>query len=449
MREILVEQPYLVPQIPHPHAQELSEISAVLDELPEFSRAVHEDLIRGVKNPDKGRRGLSAEVVLRLLVLKQMKGFSYEVLQFELASSWVYQAFCRWEPNASVPDRRTLQRNLRRVRPETLRAIHEGLVGYAVDEKIERGRKIRTDCTVEETNIHAPSDSSLLFDGVRVLTRLMRDASKLVDFSFHDHTVRAKRRAKGIMHGRTMTKRIPLYRDLLKVAHKTVGYVETCLSRLESFQGTVSEVVRATSIAQALRHFRNLMSRVFEQTVRRVLGGESVPVADKIVSLFEPHTDIIRKDRRDTYYGHKLCLTTGSSGLILDMQVLDGNPSDSTLAVDAVRRVGSVLGKAPLQASFDGAFASRANLEAIKNAGVEDVVFHKKCGLEVHEMAKSAWVYQSLRRFRAGVESGISFLKRCFGLDRCNWRGSDGFEAYTLASTLAHNLLVIARHRLA
>ena len=198
-----------------------------------------------------------------------------------------------------------------------------------------------------------------------------------------------------------------------------------------------------------LQHYRDLCVRVVEQTERRVLHGQRVAASEKVVSIFEPHTDIICKDPRDTHYGHKLCLSTGASGLVLDMQVLDGNPSDRTLAVQTLQRVQSTLGKMPRQASFDGGFASKDNLRQLKELGIEDVVFHKKCGLRIPDMAKSAWVFRSLKRFRAGIEGAISFLKRCFGLDRCNWKGLKRFKAYTWASTLAHNLLLIARHRLA
>jgi IS5 family transposase len=156
--------------------------------------------------------------------------------------------------------------------------------------------------------------------------------------------------------------------------------------------------------------------------------------------------DIIRKDNRNTFYGHKLYLSSGASGLITDCAVLDGNPADATLAIDAVERHREVFGKLPRQVAFDGGFASRANLDAIKERGVEDVAFAKGRGLEVSEMAKSSWVYRRLRNFRAGIEAGISFLKRAFGLDRCTWSGLPSFKSYVWSSIVAANLLVMARH---
>lgn len=192
-----------------------------------------------------------------------------------------------------------------------------------------------------------------------------------------------------------------------------------------------------------------MAERVISQTRRRVVQGESVPAKEKVVSIFEPHVDIIIKDRRETLYGHKICLTAGASGIVTDLVVHEGNPADSTLALDMVRRQTELYGCPPRQVSFDGGFASRANLEAIKALRVRDVAFSKGRGLGVTEMVKSTWVYRKLRNFRAGVEGVISFLKRAFGLDRCTWRSFDSFKAYTWASVLAANLLVAARHTLA
>lgn len=145
-----------------------------------------------------------------------------------------------------------------------------------------------------------------------------------------------------------------------------------------------------------------------------------MPAPEKIVSIFEPPTDIIVKGRRDTFDGHKVCLTSGASGLVLDVVVESGNPADATLAPKTVARVGLVLGRIPTQVSFDGGFSSKANVQAIKELGVKDVVFSKHVGLDVAEMAKSSWVFRKLRNFRAGIEAVISFLKRTFGMSRCH-----------------------------
>jgi IS5 family transposase len=171
-----------------------------------------------------------------------------------------------------------------------------------------------------------------------------------------------------------------------------------------------------------------------------------VPAEEKVVSIFEPHTNIIIKDRRDTYYGHKVVLAGGASGLFTDLVVKEGNPADSTLAVGMIARQKEIYGRAPLKAAFDGGFASRNNLEDIKQMGVRDVTFRRKRGLKISDMAKSTWVYKRLCDFRAGIEGMISFLKRCFGLRRCAWSGFESFKSYAWSSVITANLLLMARH---
>ena len=180
------------------------------------------------------------------------------------------------------------------------------------------------------------------------------------------------------------------------------------------------------------------------QAERRAVLGEAVDAKTKIVSIFEPHTNIIKKDKRETCYGHKVCLSVGSS-LVLDAVIEDGNPADSTLAVRMVSRIKALAGRVPNKIVFDGGFASRANLEQIKAAGVEHVVFTKGKGITREEMTPSVSIYRLMRRFRAGVESAISCLKRAYGLTRCVWRGAEGFASYVWASVIASNLLTMSR----
>ena len=453
MRDIIHKQlPIVASVIEHEHARELGAISEIVDSLGTgILERIHEDLVRGVSNPDKGRIGMSAEQVLRAVVIKQMNGFSYERLEFHLADSTSYRTFCRFGLMGKTPDISTLKRNIKRLRPETMEAVNRKLLRYGSEHGVEDGRKVRTDCTVEETNIHEPKDSWLMYDCVRVLTRLLRGAKQ--DLSarviFSDHERRAKRRWRNIEHTGDEKERVALYRDLLKVTEKTVRYAASAAEVLQGYRtASVLQSAEATGIATELRDISECAVKVINQATRRVLYGEEVPAAEKVVSIFEPHTDIIIKDRRDTLFGHKICLSSGASSLIFDCIILEGNPADSTLPIKMMKRHKQIWGRVPDQASYDGGFASRPNLEAIKKLGVTDVAFNKKRGLEVSEMARSSWIYRSLSYFRAGIEGGISFLKRCFGLARCMWRGFESFKAYTWASIISHNLLVLARYRL-
>jgi IS5 family transposase len=430
----------------HGHTKELEEISRILDENPEINELVYADLIRDV-DPDKGNEGLSAEQVLRALIVRQSHDYTYDELAYHLGDSMGFRWFCRLEVDEE-PSSSALQRDIKKVRAETMEAINQILIGYAKDNGIENGRKTRTDCTVMETTIHEPSDSSLLWDSVRVLTRLLNEAKEaLPKISFRDHTRRAKRRAFGILNAKKKQQRVLLYTDLLKVTGKTIGYAKQAVELLERKQWFEIEQP-VDVIAAELHHYIVLAERVIDQTRRRVMDGETVPASEKVVSIFEPHTNIIVKDRRDTLFGHKLCLTGGASGLVLDCVILEGNPADSTLAVDMMKRHKQNYGYAPRQAAFDGGFTSIDNLADIKLLGVKDVAFSKRRGLEITEMVKSSWVYRQLRNFRAGIEGTISFLKRCFGLARCTWRSLASFRSYAWSSIVSANLLVIARHAL-
>ncbi len=434
----------------HVRARELAMMSAVLDALPRAVALVHRDLVSGSGRVDTGREAMTAEQVLRALIAKQRFGCSYQELAFLLADSSSVRAFCRVPLSASPPTKSTLQRNIKRVTAATWEQINGLVIADALTKKIETGRTIRSDCTVVETNIHEPSDSSLLWDCVRVLVRLMTKAKETFGTSFNSRRRRAKRRAIGILNAKSKEQRTALYRDLLKVTAETMTQANGVLAQLRDVAcSDVREMLLVQSIEQGIKVVLEHGARVVDQTERRVLRGESVPATEKIVSIFEPHTDIIIKDRRDTFYGHKICLTSGASGLVLDVVVEEGNPSDSTLACRTVARATSVLGRVPKQVSFDGGFSSKANVADIKAMGVADVAFSKHVGLEVTEMAKSTWVFRKLRNFRAGIEAGISFLKRTFRLDRCNWSGVESFGAYVWGSVLSCNVLVVARHLLA
>jgi transposase, IS5 family len=427
---------------PHPRAAELCAMSAALDGNVGVLRRVHADLLRPRKADAKqGREGMTAEQVVRAALVKQMFEFSYEELSFHLGDSLALRGFCRLSPTGLPPKKSTLQANIASIRPETWEATNKALVLFARERKVEDGRWMRTDTTVVESNIHHPLDSSLLFDGVRVLTRTLVRAHQEYGTSACNHRRRAKRRAVAILHAGTMAKRIPLYKDLLKITHKTVRAAERAIEELVRFG--------ALGFVATLSHFLPLVKRIIDQAERRVLKGESVPASEKLVSLFEPHTDIIVKDRRDTHYGHKVTLSTGRSGLVLDLVIEKGNPADSTWTVRSAQRHLALFGQAPQRAAFDGGFASKSNLAALQATGTREACFSKPAGVPLDEQTSTPRVRRILKRFRAGIEATVSFLKRSFGLSRCTWTGLTRFRAYCWCSTVAHNLITIARALLA
>jgi transposase, IS5 family len=446
MRKADAQLPFLAAPIVHSHAAELAMVSEILDANPRMAALVTQDLVRGLRNPDTGAPGLTGDQVQRILLVKQMNEFSYDELEFHLADSATYRSFCRLPVLEPAPKRATLAENLKKVRNKTVQKMNRRLVRHAVLLKVEEAVKVRIDATVSETNIHEPTDSSLLYDGVRVLTRLLGSAGE--EFSYRnwsDHTKRAKRRALAVLNAKGAEEREPAYRDLLRVTRMCVGYVEPAVAYLKRVGRSNGP---ALALAAELEQLSLLVWGVIRQTEQRVLEGISVPSDQKIVSLFEPHTDIIVKDRRDTHYGHKVYLSAGASGLITDCVIAEGNPADSDMAVPMLRRHARIVGRTPEQAAFDGGFASRENLERGKALGVQDLAFSKRRGMKVSEMTRSERVYRLLRDFRAGIEGLISRLKRSFGLRRCTWRGAESFGTYVMSSVLAANALTLARHLL-
>jgi transposase, IS5 family len=427
----------------HEIGRELKAMSQWLDERPGLVGLVANDLRRrGVK--ETGREGLPAESVLRCGLLKQHRQLSYEELAFHLEDSTSFRAFARlpvsWTPKKSV-----LHKTISVIRAETWEAINRAVLISAREEKIEPGRMVRVDSTVTAALMHQPSDSSLLWDAVRVMARLLQRADILADgflqITWHNHRRAAKKRAHAIAFTRGRPKRVQHYRELIKITQTTLAYLDQAASQLWQ----VSDPMGVTLWQGEFRHYRPLIERIISQAERRVLCGEAVAASDKIVSLFEPHADIIVKGSRDVDYGHKLNLTTGPSGLILDLVIEAGNPADSDRLLSMLDRHIDFYGEAPHQAAADGSYASRNNLSQAKARGVRDMAFHKKAGLKIEDMVKSRWVYRKLRNFRAGIEAGISCLKRAYGLARCTWRGLGHFKAYVWSSVVAFNLALFAR----
>ena len=432
-----------------PYAKELEAIDDLLTAQPTIGELAAQDLVGG--DCETGRPGMTGEEVIRALVLKQMNQWSYSELWFQLHDSTTVRSFMGYGIGDHVPARSTLAGNVKALRAETLEAITRVVLLVAKQVGVEKGRKIRVDTTAVESDIHHPFESDQLWDVVRVLTRLMKQARELtadsLTIAFADRTRRAKRRYRGAWNAKTKVKRKEQYRDLLKVTKEVMGAARRVAKLLDgwSAQTTVSSA-KVSGIRHEIQRIMSLAEILCDTTQRRIINDEPVPSTEKVLSIFEDHTDVIRKDRRETIYGHKICLTGGASSLILDCRVLEGNPADSSLAVDAVKRQQEVYGQLPRQVAFDGGFASKTNLADIKDLGVHDVAFSKRRGLEIPDMTRSAWVYRRLRDFRAGIEGCISFLKRCFGLGRCPWRSFDSFKVYVQASVLSFNLLALARH---
>jgi len=428
---------------------ELAQIDKVLDDEVIY-QMVRGDLARRYpKTKQTGRKSTPVEVILRILVVKHLYKLSYEKTEKAVKDSLVLRRFCRVYFK-DVPDDTTLIRWANQIKPETLKALHKRVVQIARELKVTRGRKLRTDGTVVETNIHYPTDSSLLSDGVRVLSRNLKRAQKLLDGSmeigksvFRDRSrsaVKLKRQIEGLARrGAERTK--PVYRKLLRIARASVSQSRTVLEMLQERRD-------GDKLKEQLQTFVTRTQQVLEQTTRRVFKQESVPVAEKILSIFEPHSDIIKRGKagKPTEFGHKVWLDEVDGGIVSDYRILDGNPGDSDQWQPAIDTHIEQFGKAPYQASADRGVYSSDNETYATDKGVKRVILpkagYKSQKRRQHE--RLSW-FRRGRRYHSGVEGRISVLKRKHGLDRCLNHGQDGFERWVGWGIIANNLTKIGQ----
>lgn len=432
-------------------AKELFEISLILDANPQILDYVYADLTKGCR-VDTGAEGMTAEQVLRAAVLKQYRQLSYRELAFHLEDSKAFRAFTRLEMG-SYPVFSTLQDNITQISSTTWNEINKMIIRSSSDAGIETGRKLRLDATSVLCAILEPSDSSLLRDGVRIITRWLQRGEKFqlpAKLDHADHRRVMKKRFTKILNSKKEETRVVAYKDQIKYANKVCGYAEVALPIIEKAScRTPEEKAALDKLVAKIRNAHALLLRVINQTERRVIKKESVQSTEKVTSFFEPHTDIIVKKNRETNFGHKVVLASGSSNLIIDCLMERGNPADTEQFIPMLERQEDIFGRMPRQVASDGGYASKINLAKAKEVGIKDVSFSKKRGLEIMDMVKSTWVYKQLKNFRAGIEANISVLKRAFGLRRCNWSGWEGFQQYVWSSVVSYNLLVLARIKLA
>jgi len=437
--------------VEHELATELREIDQVIRAHPEWVRWVHADLTkaRGV-SASSGRAGMSANQVLRVVVLKHRLGVSLRRLAPLLADSASLREFVGIGMVDRAPRRQTLQDNITKVRSETWGKLLGAFAVSAEAQEFESGERVRVDATVTETNVHEPSDSSLLWDSIRVLTRLMKRSRDTLGVAFDDESRAAKKLQKRIFYARGKAERAPVYADLLGVSARVDARAADVLDALRRLKPrSPKEGVERDALAAGIQHYRVLFGRVISQTERRVLKGETVPAQEKVLSIFEPETDLIKKSgSQPAEFGHKITLTSGKSGFVLDCVIERGNPVDVTLAIRQLERQKKLFGSAPRAAAFDGGYASKENLDAAKALGTERCAFSKGRGLTPEEMAGSRRTYGRLRNFRAAIEATVSLLKRAYGLTRCIWKGWARFQSYVWSAILAANLTLLARKRL-
>jgi transposase, IS5 family len=445
----------LVPKLNLQFEPELILLDELLDDDVFFER-VKADLLR--QHPNSGRRGRHStpvEVILRMLVVKRLYDFSYEQTERFVNDSIVLRQFCRLYLER-VPDDTTLIRWANTIGSETVASLNDRAVELARSLKVTRGRKLRVDGTVVETNIHHPTDDALISDGVRVIGRLLMRAKSFVEQSvlgeqkgepFRNRARSAKRLAHRI--SKMAPRRGQEAKAGLRTAYERLLEVGRTTIRQAGRVGTLlSETPSAHGISEQISHFSELLERIVRQARRRVLEGEQVPTTEKLLSLFESHTAIIRrgKARKQTEFGRKVWLSEVDGGIVSGFRILEGNAGDEAQLEPALEDHLRLFGGPPQLIAADRNVHSKDNERMAREFGVKKVCLPKagKKSAFREEYEGQRW-YKRARRFRAGIEGRISVMKRRQYLGRCRDRGEEGFGRWVGWGVLTANLDTIAQ----
>lgn len=401
---------------------------------------------RHAKSATRGRAQTPAETALRLLLLKHVRNWSFDTLEREVSLNLGYREFVRIGLD-KVPDAKTLARIAQVVGGKAIEQLHQRLVTMARERGVIQGRKMRVDTTVVETNIHYPTDSKLLGDGARVLTRTMKRIEK--------SGAKLKRRVRDRM--RSVNKRV--------IAIATAG----------RYQGEQGELKRKKEYKQLLRLTRQILNdtrRVMEETERarkpglRRMREQLETMADrvkhvvkqtkarvfqgitklpgKIVSVFEPHTEIIRKGKasKPTEFGKLVQITEAENQMVTRLDVFEERPSDRQLLTEAVKRQVKLLGRTPQLVTADAGYYAQTHERALQELGVKRVAVPNRntTSADRRKLEKSRW-FKKAQAWRTGCEGRISVLKRRHGLRRCLYRGIEGMKRWVGFGVLADNLI--------
>jgi transposase, IS5 family len=425
----------------------------------EIVAAVYEALgRRHPKSRSRGRLGMPAEVVLRLLVLKHVRNMSYAALERDVRANLVYRDFTR-VGSGKVPDAKTMGRWGLAVGSRVLRQIHDRVVKIAQEKDVVAGRRMRVDTTVVETNIHYPTDSTLLGDGVRVLTRTMKKITDIVGAvgtKLRDRSRSVKlrlfeiariARAKGPLNRDRLQQR---YRRLLDATSRVVGQARrfsTEILRGVKRSTDVLQQIALEGLRTELDRMVSLVRRVMQQTRARVFRGDT-RVEGKILSLFEPSTEVIRKGKvgKPNEFGKMIKLQEAENQIIVDYEVYVRRPSDSDLLIPAIAAHQAKLGRVPRLVATDAGFYSARNEAAAKAMGVKRVCIPNRASKsrERKREQKKRW-FRDGQKWRTGCEGRISVVKRRHGLDRCRYKANDGMQRWVALGVIADNLVNIGR----
>jgi transposase-like protein DUF772/DDE family transposase len=421
--------------------------------------AVYEGLVkRHAKSRTRGRLGVPAEIVLRMLLLKHIRNWSFAVVEREVRCNLVYREFTRVGA-AKVPDAKTLGRQARALGPEVVKEIHERMVALAVENQVIQGRRMRVDTTVVETNIHYPTDSSLLGDGTRVLTRLMKNVTAIAGEagtrmrdrmrSMQRNMMRIGRAAR-IKGERGKKALAVIYRKALAASGRVMAQAKRFSAEIAGGVKRSADILKQAALDGLKREIDIMVERtgqVMRQATARVFGGDT-HVEDKIVSVFEPSTEVIRKGKasKPTEFGKMVKVQEAENQIVIDYEVYDKKPSDTDLLIPAIERHEKLTGRTPDLVAADNGFFSGKNETAAHAKGVKRVsIPNRSTKSEARRKVQKKRWFKNGQKWRTGCEGRISLLKRRHGLKRSLYKDEAGMKRWVGLGVIADNLINMGR----
>ena len=423
---------------------EFALIDTILEKNPSLIEMAAPDVNACNKDSNLGRDDMpSVEQIVRLAIYKRMKNLAYRQLEFAQTDSRICEHFTKINPAAPYSFQ-VLQKYISNITEGTLSRLMYELNRIAIEEGIEDLAKFREDSTVVETNIHYPTNNSIVWDCIRESLRLLEHLKKETKtLDYQNYWKQGKKAYYKINVSKTSEERVELFRKQLELFTKCINQVSNIVKKKLEYAGNI----KVMGIFMALEQLIPLMNQVYKMTRDKEILGKRVPNDQKIFSIYELHTDIIVKGNRDCKFGHKVDIGTGASNLILTCAVPRGNPNDAELFPHTIDTMKKEYGEAPESVSTDGGYASKKNQEYAIDAGIKNVVF-SKITKGMKNIVESPAVEKALIQWRSGAESVISNLKRGFDLVRCNWKGWAHFQRRVYWSIIAYNIRVMTGHML-
>ena len=416
---------------------ELGLIDTILEKHPHLFALLEGDITKGQKSSVFGRKDTpSVEQIVRAAIYKELKGLDYRQLEYSQTDSRICVAFIKID-DLRPYSFQVYHKYISQISSDNLQKLLVELNKIAINEGLEDIEKIRQDSTVVETNIHYPTNNAILWDCIKEANRLLGHLREEINtLSYREYTVQAKKTYFKINVIKGKDKRTELFRKQLVLFVKTINQVSNVIKKNPSC-GIIAQAL----IGQLENHLE-VMNLVYDMVYLKEIKGEKVPNESKIYSIYEQHTDIIVKGSREVQFGHKVDLCSGKSNLVLNCQVLRGNPSDKALFTPAVDDIIDNYGQVPRDCVTDGGYASLANQAHAQEKGITNIVFNKVVG-SLQNIASSKNLETRLKKWRSGIEAVISNIKRGFNLARCTWKGWEHFVAKVLWSVIAYNIRVM------